>query len=420
MMKKRGKISTLDDNINETAHEGQAANRIPVMKKGSKRSSTNSSKMDNDPGKGLITQVQRNGLPKNGNGAPTIDEYLIHNGFKNPDADSILPPQADHNRGKKTLVLDLDETLVHSSFKPVENSDIVLPVEIEDKVYNVYVLKRPGTDEFLNRMYEIYEVVIYTASLSKYAAPLLEILDPDRRIAARLYRESCTFYNGSYIKDLTQLGRDLKDIIIVDNSPISYSFQPENAIPIISWFDDLDDCELYDFIPVFEALAKVHDVSRILQKLIDEEITTAGVNQYTAKEMTPVIFREIMRLREIQKKDRINMLRAETNMLNRHEMSHESPLQKGSATVSINGHIRKTKAGGIKKSNKPSLTINVNESQTTTSNATPTNATMNSSSKSTPKNITRKSYTPNQGMLRKPPDRPFYISVLNIILEGYI
>ena len=82
--------------------------------------------------------------------------------------------------GRKTLVLDLDETLVHSSFTPVDNPDLVLPVHIEDQVCEVYVKKRPGVDEFLQRLSEIYELDIYTASLSKYANPLLDWLDPKR------------------------------------------------------------------------------------------------------------------------------------------------------------------------------------------------------------------------------------------------
>jgi carboxy-terminal domain RNA polymerase II polypeptide A small phosphatase len=80
----------------------------------------------------------------------------------------------------KTLVLDLDETLVHSSFKPVKNADIVLPVDIEGRVCNVYVLVRPGCLKFLNEMAKCYEVVIFTASLSKYADPLMDILDQNR------------------------------------------------------------------------------------------------------------------------------------------------------------------------------------------------------------------------------------------------
>jgi RNA polymerase II subunit A small phosphatase-like protein len=79
----------------------------------------------------------------------------------------------------KTLILDLDETLVHSSFKPhsVKEADIILPVELDGNMCTVYVLLRPGAIEFCEKMSEIYEVVIFTASLSKYADPLVKLLD---------------------------------------------------------------------------------------------------------------------------------------------------------------------------------------------------------------------------------------------------
>lgn len=77
----------------------------------------------------------------------------------------------------KTLVLDLDETLVHSSFKQPKKSDIIIPVDIEGRVCNVYVLVRPHCAKFLAEMSKYYEVVIFTASLSKYANPLMDILD---------------------------------------------------------------------------------------------------------------------------------------------------------------------------------------------------------------------------------------------------
>lgn len=65
------------------------------------------------------------------------------------------------------MVIDLDETLVHSSFKPINNADFVVPVEIDGTVHQVYVLKRPYVDEFLQRMGELYECVLFTASLAK-------------------------------------------------------------------------------------------------------------------------------------------------------------------------------------------------------------------------------------------------------------
>jgi RNA polymerase II subunit A small phosphatase-like protein len=73
---------------------------------------------------------------------------------------------------------------------------------------------------------------------------LLDKLDPYKIMPHRLFREACVQYNGSYVKDLRRLGRNIKDVIIVDNSPVSFSLQPENAIPIKSWFDDSSDREL--------------------------------------------------------------------------------------------------------------------------------------------------------------------------------
>ena len=116
--------------------------------------------------------------------------------------------------------------------------------QIEDVVHFVYVAKRPGVDEFLLEMAKHYEIVIYTASLNKYADVLLDLLDPHRTIRTRLFRESCVFYEGNYVKDLSLLNRPLSQSIIIDNSPASYLFHPENAIDCTSFIDDVTDREL--------------------------------------------------------------------------------------------------------------------------------------------------------------------------------
>ena len=130
-----------------------------------------------------------------------------------------MKPQKGQDINRKTLVLDLDETLVHSSFKASKKPDIVLPVDIEGRICHVYILVRPGCVKFLNEMAKHYEVVIYTASLSKYADPLMDILDQNRVAPQRLFREHCTFYNGLFVKDMSRIGRKLSDAIIIDNSP---------------------------------------------------------------------------------------------------------------------------------------------------------------------------------------------------------
>jgi RNA polymerase II subunit A small phosphatase-like protein len=189
--------------------------------------------------------------------------------------DHLLPPLPKEGRyahkkhGKKCLVLDLDETLVHSSFKPVEKYDFVIPVEIEGTVYQVYVAKRPGVDEFMKKVGELFEVVIFTASLSVYATPLLDKLDIHKVIDWRLFRESCTYVQGTYVKDMCRMGRDMKRILIIDNSPHAFAFNPENAIPCESWFDDYEDVELYDLIPILTGLAdeSVEDIAAELELL---------------------------------------------------------------------------------------------------------------------------------------------------------
>ncbi|CAB1105865.1 unnamed protein product [Ectocarpus sp. CCAP 1310/34] len=109
-----------------------------------------------------------------------------------------------------------------------------MDIMVDDTFYKVFVLKRPGVDEFLERVAKLYEVIIFTASLPQYANPLLDMLDPKGTITSRLFREHCTFHEGYFVKDLTLLRhQSLESTIIVDNSPMAYMFQPENAIDCI-------------------------------------------------------------------------------------------------------------------------------------------------------------------------------------------
>ena len=122
-----------------------------------------------------------------------------------------------------------------------------MPVEIDGKKFKVYVLVRPHAEQFLKEMAKYYELVIYTASLSKYADPLMDILDKDRVVSHRLFREHCTFYQGIYVKDMSEVGRKIEDVFIIDNSPTAYLFQPENALAISSWYEDKEDRCLLDY-----------------------------------------------------------------------------------------------------------------------------------------------------------------------------
>lgn len=109
-----------------------------------------------------------------------------------------------------------------------------------------------------------FEVVVFTASLAKYADPLLDLMDKGGLVRWRLFRESCCPYEGNYVKDLNCLGRDLASTIIVDNSPHSYVFQPANAVPISTFIDDMEDQELLEILPQLLQVEGVDDVRHYL------------------------------------------------------------------------------------------------------------------------------------------------------------
>jgi RNA polymerase II subunit A small phosphatase-like protein len=194
-----------------------------------------------------------------------------------PTQKFLMGPQAPECKGLKTLVLDLDETLVHSSFRPVPGPDFVISIELDGVTHRVYVQKRPGVDHFLEEVATKFEVVVFTASLDKYANPLLDILDPKGLIKIRLFREACVQHYGNYVKDLSLLGRRLQDTLIIDNSPFSYMFQPDNAIPCTSWFNDKSDRELYDLVPfLLEQIAPCEDVSKVIVERKQMAMTAGG------------------------------------------------------------------------------------------------------------------------------------------------
>ena len=193
-------------------------------------------------------------LTKNKNAVSLINNQIIKTN------DDYLNINSNLNKSikkfKKTLILDLDETLVHSSFKPINYNnishkpDILLKINFRENIHNVYVLKRPYVYEFLKEMNKIYNIIIFTASVKEYANPLLDILDSEQVIKQRLFREDCCVGpNRKFVKDLKIINMNLKDLILVDNNPISYSYNKNNGLPIKTGHFDKTDQEVVKLIP---------------------------------------------------------------------------------------------------------------------------------------------------------------------------
>ena len=164
--------------------------------------------------------------------------------------------------GKRfTLVLDLDETLVQFC--------------IDSQKFNKEkkVILRPGLFEFLNKVYPLFELVVWTVATKEYADPIIDIIEEKKKyFSYRLYREYATDKKVCFVKDLTKLGRNLSKVIIVDDKAVSFSLQKENGIlikPFIGSSWELKyDVILYDLFKVLTKiiLIKSTDVREGIQK----------------------------------------------------------------------------------------------------------------------------------------------------------
>ncbi|RKO97834.1 hypothetical protein CXG81DRAFT_14814 [Caulochytrium protostelioides] len=179
---------------------------------------------------------------------------------------STIPPNLPPvRRRRKTLVLDLDETLIHSTARSARGYEHTIEVMLGKHVCLYFVFKRPFCDYFLQKVSSWYDVVIFTASMPEYADPVIDWLDKGRTmVQRRMFRNACTLHNGTYVKDLEQINSDLSQICLLDNSPISYALQQDNGIPIDDWTQDPNDEALLDLLPFLEALRFTDDVRSIL------------------------------------------------------------------------------------------------------------------------------------------------------------
>ena len=182
-----------------------------------------------------------------------------------------LPPIDD--KYKYTLVLDLDETLIHFLYKNKNNNNILKfnMIEQNDIINLGMFLLRPYTKLFFEKLKDFYEIIIFTNGTKEYCDRILDLIDPNIEfIKFRLYRKhSINKYDDIYLKDLSLLGRDLSKIIIIDDSEKNYKLQKDNGLPIKAWKGDINDSTLKDLIPILKKIVEnnIEDVRKIIVKI---------------------------------------------------------------------------------------------------------------------------------------------------------
>ena len=174
-----------------------------------------------------------------------------------PMDDSKIPPT---KTGKKTLILDMDETLIHTSDFPPHSS-----VESFSVNANKYIFKRPGLDRFLTETTKIFDTFIFTAGTKNYADPILDHICPQISDGHRLFRDHCDMDHGRIKKNICKFNRSMNQVIIVDDSKAVKKAYPDNCITITKWSGNPNDFELTDIIlPTLRECALVDDVREII------------------------------------------------------------------------------------------------------------------------------------------------------------
>jgi Dullard-like phosphatase family protein len=166
-----------------------------------------------------------------------------------------------------TLVLDLDETLIHFSVNGENEGQLFF---------------RPYLFQFLDSVSKYYEIIIFTAGLKEYAKIVCDLIENrlgKKIFDYRLYREN-TMPNdeGVFIKDLSKLGRSLLKTIIVDNTKENFDLQKDNGIEIKSYYGfDYEKMDLIEDNNLIDNDNCLLELEKILLKIANEQPTNLSL-----------------------------------------------------------------------------------------------------------------------------------------------
>ena len=196
-----------------------------------------------------------------------IESITLIKNLIQPDFWNLLSKKNFYPKDPKKrplLLLDLDETLIHSSERNPESFDMQLTFEEDPGTKVILGLNfRPYLLKFLTCVQEFFELGIFTASTKDYATRIIEQIDPCRKIfSIVLFRQDCLHIKDNiYLKDLLIIGnRSPEEVFLVDNNSYFFYNQLENGIPIIPFLEDRNDTQLVHLLFFLVYLATLPSV----------------------------------------------------------------------------------------------------------------------------------------------------------------
>ena len=179
------------------------------------------------------------------------------------------------NEKKRLAIFDLDETLIHCVLKDIDSAQKKIKIKMSASLEKTIGLNiRPNFEKSILKIKEKYHVIMFTASLQKYADAVMDEIDPTGSLFEyRLYRNNCTQIKVDnqiyYIKDLRVLKNiSLDDIVIIDNSVLSFAFHLDNGIPILPYYRGDDEIEMKSLVKLLDNLADVPQIKTKLRSLM--------------------------------------------------------------------------------------------------------------------------------------------------------
>ncbi|GLJ15195.1 hypothetical protein SUGI_0248420 [Cryptomeria japonica] len=190
---------------------------------------------------------------------------------------------------QKTIVLAMDKTLLYLTRCRKTSCSWCELVKLGSTDITAHLHKRPHVDSLLEALAKLnYEIIDFTSAEKEYVDDILDKVDVNKVIDYRLYRDSCTKVTEGSVKDLSKLGRDLKNVIIADDNPVSYNLQPENAFPIKQVVDyEYNDTELLELIDFCKLAAEAEDVREAFKMQLNtcnDDETSTNVKSESSEE----------------------------------------------------------------------------------------------------------------------------------------